>query len=150
MIPARQAATMCRRPPRISSRGSLFAGWSTYRRTGIAPTAVLGQVGDEAIHGLEPGRIENLAALMTRTYQIGPNEVFQMKGQGRWRDVQFAGDVASGEPCGSGLHEKSESRQARFVCQGIECLDGCIGVHEHTIQQTSNNSMNIEIMVTWS
>src|SRR5271165_968140 len=83
----------------------------------VALAAVLGEVGEQAIHRRIFRRVDQRAAFAAALHQAGLLQVIEMKGERRGWKAQALPDMPCGHPVRSSLNEQPEDIEARFLCQ---------------------------------
>src|SRR5687767_15150938 len=89
---------------------SFFTSWST--------AAVLGQITDQRVGGLEVGGIENEAPLLAAAREARARQAGEVKRQGRGRDIERLADRAGRHALRARLHEQTEDGEPRLLSQG--------------------------------
>src|SRR2546430_8868316 len=84
-------------------------------RTGAATAAVLGEVADERVHGLEIGAVDHEAAFLAALHEPGPREVREMEGERGAGELELVGDLAGGHAFGGRLDEQPIDFSPRFL-----------------------------------
>lgn len=66
------------------------------QRAGLAAAAVFGEEGEQLVHGLEIGGIDDIAAFLTRRHEMGIDKFLHVEGQRRRRNTQRFADFSGG------------------------------------------------------
>jgi hypothetical protein len=114
------------------------AGVDGRRAFGAAASAaaVLGEVGDQRVHRVEVGAVDDVAAVLRGPDQPRVRQFLQVKRQRRRGDVEPPGDGTGGKPGWTGLDQQAEQREARLLRERGEPGDGVgvvIGFHVSNI-----------------
>src|SRR5579859_6069218 len=84
---------------------------------------ILGQVGEQLVHRLEVGGVDDRTALAPGGHQAGKTELVEMKRERRRGLAQALADLARGQPGGALLHEQAEDLEAGLLRQRAERRD---------------------------
>ena len=87
---------------------------------GTAAAAILGQVGDDAVHRVEVSGIDDETAFLARLNQSGAVQFLQVEGERRGRDGECLGHLAGGMPCRPGLNQQPKNREPGLLSQRTE------------------------------
>jgi hypothetical protein len=101
-----------------------------WRRAHLAAAAILGEVGDEAVHRGEVGGINDLPSEPPLRDEARLPHVLQMKGQGRGRHIEPRGNIAGGQALRSLLDQHAVDGEAVVVGDRAERGHGLFRVHD--------------------
>ena len=102
------------------TRGFAFAGWCAWSTA----AAIVGEISDQRVHRLEPGRIDHRAALAAHRDDAGDPQPVEMKGQRVGRETKRFGDGARSHTLEAGLHQQAEHVEAVVLGEGGQGRDG--------------------------
>ncbi len=104
----------------------------TGRQIGCAAAAILGEVAEQRVHGLEARGVNHLAALAAHRHQSGAAQPVEMKCQGVRCEPKRNGDLAGRQALRSGLHEQAINVQPTLLGEGRERGNGICRFHIST------------------
>jgi hypothetical protein len=119
-------------------RGLDKTGWvANYSAAGcrLPLATILGQVGQQSVHGFVRGRIDQRPAFAPECHQAGVLKLVQMKGECRRRQPQPVADLARRQPLGAGLHQKPKHIEPGFLRERRQRNDGFFLFHISSIME---------------
>jgi len=93
-------------------------------RLALVLTAMLCQIGDQVIHGVEIRCIDNMAAMALGAHQAGSAHLLEMKRQGSRGQREMVADRPCRQTPGTHLNQAPKDVQASFLCQRRERAQG--------------------------
>src|SRR3989344_777834 len=119
----------------LGRRSALAGGGGLVGPAGGALAAVLGQVGQQVVHGGKRGAVDQVAALALLAHQARVGQLLEVERQRVGRNAQLLGQPAGREPLLARHHQGAEHPQAHFLGQGGEGSDDIGFLHGSIIQQ---------------
>src|SRR5271169_1292275 len=116
----------------MSPRLSAHLGWiRDFARRGLALlraalAAIIGQVAEQHIHGVEPRGVNHRAALAPDGDESGLAQAIEMEGQGVRRESKSVGDLSRRHPGGSRLDKKTVSIKTIVLSEGGQGRNGIL------------------------
>ena len=107
--------------PGCGGRRDLAANRVGCGQAGVPAATVLGEVGQQLVHGFEPCSVDHVTPFLSGTDESGMCQLLEMERQRRRRDAGDLADFTGSQSGRPGLHKCTECRQARDMTQGGEC-----------------------------
>jgi hypothetical protein len=96
-------------------------------------TAVLSQIADHPIHGIEVGAVDELTTLSPLADEARSLKALKVEGERRRYQSQPGGDMTCRQPIRTSLDQEPVDGEAVFMRQRPQCCDHVFGSHVYTI-----------------
>jgi hypothetical protein len=98
-----------------------------------AGAAILSQISDHPIHGIEVGAIDELTTLSSLADETRSLKALKMEGKRRGDQPQPGGDMACRQPIRTPLNQQPVDREPVLMRQRPKRCDHIFGFHVYTI-----------------
>jgi hypothetical protein len=121
---------------------SAFTGCCHVGQASLALAAVLGQKTQHRVHAVKLGTVNQIPAAALLRDQIGMQQLFQVKRQGRRRDGQLLRQRSRGQPDRALHHQQAEYLQTVRLRQCGQGFDNVFIFHISIIMEIDDREMS--------